>query len=63
MMFGHLVAPEEDVIGGMAGRFTRKFVKERGAVRSKIDTMDTATVAYATNKTMPEAVMDDLYSI
>jgi hypothetical protein len=48
MMFGHLVAPEEDVIGGMAGHFTRKFVKERGAVRSKIDTMD-AAVAYATN--------------
>jgi hypothetical protein len=60
MMFGHLVAPEEDVIGGMAGRFTRKFLKERGAVRSKIDTMD-ATIAYATNNTMPEAVMDDLY--
>jgi hypothetical protein len=37
-------------------------VKERGAVRSKIDTID-AAVAYATYKTMPEAVMDDLYSI
>ena len=60
MMFGHLVAPEEDVIGGMAGRFTPKLLKERGAVLSKIDTMDT-TVAYATNNTMPEAVMDDLY--
>jgi hypothetical protein len=62
MMFGHLVAPEEDVIGGMAGHFTRKFVKERGAVRSKIDTMD-AAVAYATNNTMPAAVMEDLESI
>ena len=62
MMFGHLVAPEEDVIGGMAGHFTWKFVKERGEVRSKIDAMD-AAVAYATNNMMPEAVMDDLYSI
>ena len=62
MMFGHLVAPEEDVIGGMAGHFTRKFVKERGAIRSKIDAMD-AAVAYATNKTMPEAVIEDLESI
>jgi hypothetical protein len=53
---------EEEVIGGMAGRFTRKFVKEKGAVRSKIDAMD-AAVAYATNNMMPEAVMDDLYSI
>jgi hypothetical protein len=42
----------------MAGRFPGKVVKERGAVRSKIDTMD-ATVAYTTNNTMPEAVMDD----
>jgi hypothetical protein len=53
---------EEEVIGGMAGHFTRKFVKERGAVRSKIDAMD-AAVAYATSNMMPEAVMDDLYSI
>jgi hypothetical protein len=53
---------EEEVIGGMAGHFTRKFVKERGAVRSKIDAMD-AAVAYATNKTMPEAVIKDLESI
>jgi hypothetical protein len=50
MMFGHWVAPEEDVIG----KFTRKFmnVKERGAVQSKIVKMDNA-VAYVTNKTMP----------
>ena len=53
---------EEEVIGGMAGHFTRKFVKERGAVWSKIDAMD-AAVAYATNKTMPAAVMDNLESI
>jgi hypothetical protein len=46
----------------MAGRFTWKFVKERGAIRSKIDTMDNA-VAYATNKTMPAVVMDNLESI
>ena len=38
------------------------FVKERGAVQSKIDAMD-AVVAYTTNDIMPEAVMDDLYSI
>ena len=65
IMFGYQVAPKEDVIGkGMAGRFTRKFmnVKERGAVQSKIDKMDNA-VAYATNKTMPAAVMDNLESI
>jgi hypothetical protein len=37
-------------------------VKERGAVQSKIDAMGNA-VAYATNDIMPEAVMDDLYSI
>jgi hypothetical protein len=37
-------------------------VKERGAVQSKIDAMD-AVVAYTTNDIMPEAVMDDLYSI
>ena len=39
MMFGHLVAPEEDVIGGMAGRFTRKFVKERGACPRQLPTV------------------------
>jgi hypothetical protein len=53
---------EEEVIGDMAGHFTRKFMKERGAVRSKIDTMD-AAMAYATNNTMPAAVMEDLESI
>jgi hypothetical protein len=37
-------------------------VKERGDVQSKIDTMD-AAVAYTTNNTMPEAVMDEVYSI
>ena len=36
--------------------------KERGAVQSKIVKMDNA-VAYATNKTMPAAVMEDLESI
>jgi hypothetical protein len=33
-----------------------------GAIRSKIDAMDNA-VAYATNKTMPAAFMDNLESI
>ena len=33
-----------------------------GAIQSKIDAMDNA-VAYATNKTMPAAVMDNLESI
>jgi hypothetical protein len=50
-----LGSARRDVIGGMAGRFTRK---ERGAVQSQIDTMD-AAVDYATNNTMPEAVMDN----
>ena len=57
-----LGSAEEEAIGGMAGRFTRKFVKERGAVRSKKDTTDNAVV-YATNKMMPAAVMDNLESI
>jgi hypothetical protein len=33
-----------------------------GAIRSKIDAMDNA-VAYATNMTMPAAIMDNLESI
>jgi hypothetical protein len=37
-------------------------VKERGAIRSKIDTID-AAMAYATNNTMPSVVMEDLESI
>jgi hypothetical protein len=36
--------------------------KEEGAIPSKIDATDNA-VAYATNKTMPAAVMDNLESI
>ena len=59
MMFGHLVAPEEDVIGGMAGHFTWG---RRRCHTIKKDKMDNA-VAYATNKTMPAAVMEDLESI
>jgi hypothetical protein len=43
----------------MAGHFTWEASE---AVRSKKDTMDTA-VAYATNETMPAAVMEDLESI
>jgi hypothetical protein len=52
---------EEEVIGGMAGHFTRKFVKEWGATRHTIkkDTMD-AAVAYATSKTMPAAVIHNI---
>ena len=41
-----LGSAEEEVIGGMAGRFTRKFVKERGAVRSKKDTTDNCSLRH-----------------
>ena len=50
---------EEEVIGDMAGHFTWG---RRRCHTIKKDKMDNA-VAYATNKTMPAAIMDDLESI
>ena len=50
---------EEEVIGGMARNFTWG---RRMCHTIKKDKMDNA-LAYATNKTMPAAIMDDLESI
>ena len=50
---------EEEVFGGMARNFTWG---RRRCHTIKKDKMDNA-LAYATNKTIPAAIMDDLESI
>ena len=57
MMFGHEVAAKEEVIGGMAGHFTRT-PSVPCAMQSQINAMD-AAIANATCKTISEAIMED----
>ena len=54
-----LGSAEEEVIGRMAGHFTWEGVR---CHTIKKDTMD-AAVAYATNKTTPAAVINNIESI